>query len=330
MSQIVDRLLTEPEGERMMLLAPVVEGRRGEHAQVIEGLRAQGYVRVRIDGEVLAIEDVPDLERYRKHDVEAVVDRFRVRPDQQVRLAESVETALGLGAGRVRAAWIDDPDREPLVFSALYACPLCGYSIPELEPRMFSFNNPAGACKSCDGLGVKTFFDPARIVAHPELSLPAGAVRGWDRRNAYYYQQLQALAAHFDFDLNESFDALPQKVRDVVLHGSGDEVVETTFRSERYSSHTRRRPFEGVIPNMERRYKETESSVVREELAKFLGTRACDACEGTRLNQHARCVFLGDVNIPIVSALPVGEARRFFDELRLDGTRAEIASKGRQ
>jgi len=326
-SQIVDRLLAEPDGARLMLLAPVVQGRKGEHLQVIESLRAQGFVRVRVDGEVLAIEDVPELDRYRKHDIEAVVDRFRVRDDLQLRLAESVETALKLGGGRVRAAWIDEPAREAMVFSALYACPQCGYSIPELEPRMFSFNNPSGACKSCDGLGVKSFFDPARIVVHPELSLPAGAVRGWDRRNAYYYQMLEALAAHFDFDLNAPFDELPERVREVVLHGSGDEVVETTFRSERYSSHTRRQPFEGVIPNMERRYRETESSVVREELARFLGTRACDGCDGTRLNEHARSVFIGDVSLPTVAALPVGDAARFFDELSMAGHRGEIAAK---
>jgi len=326
-SQIVDRLLAEPQGTRMMLLAPVVEGRRGEHQQVIEGLRAQGYVRVRVDGTVTGIEEVPALDRNRKHDVEAVVDRFRVRPDQQLRLAESVETALALGSGRVLAAWLDEPDREPLVFSALYACPRCGYSIPELEPRMFSFNNPSGACKSCDGLGVMTFFDPARIVAHPELSLPAGAVRGWDRRNAYYYQQLQALASHFGFDLNVAFQELPERIREVVLYGSGEEVVETTFHSERYSSHTRRQPFEGVIPNMERRYRETESPVVREELAKFLGTRACEACAGTRLNEHARNVFIGEVSLPSVSALPVAEAYALFDGLRLDGARGEIADK---
>jgi len=326
-SQIVDRLLAEPQGTRMMLLAPVVEGRRGEHQQVIEGLRAQGYVRVRVDGTVMGIEEVPALDRNRKHDVEAVVDRFRVRPDQQLRLAESVETALALGSGRVLAAWLDEPDREPLVFSALYACPRCGYSIPELEPRMFSFNNPSGACKSCDGLGVMTFFDPARIVAHPELSLPAGAVRGWDRRNAYYYQQLQALASHFGFDLNVAFQELPERIREVVLYGSGEEVVETTFHSERYSSHTRRQPFEGVIPNMERRYRETESPVVREELAKFLGTRACEACAGTRLNEHARNVFIGEVSLPSVSALPVAEAYALFDGLRLDGARGEIADK---
>jgi len=326
-SQIVDRLLAEPEGARLMLLAPVVQGRKGEHLQVLEGLRAQGFVRVRVDGEVLLIEDVPELDRYRKHDIEAVVDRFRVRDDLQLRLAESVETALKLGGGRVRAASMDEPAREPMVFSALYACPQCGYSIPELEPRMFSFNNPAGACKVCDGLGVKSFFDPARIVVHPELSLPAGAVRGWDRRNAYYYQMLEALSAHFDFDLGTSFDELPQRVRDVVLHGSGEEVVETTFRSERYSSHTRRQPFEGVIPNMERRYRETESSVVREELARFLGTRACEGCGGARLNEHARSVFVGDVNLPSVASLPVGEAARFFDGLGMSGQRGEIAGR---
>jgi excinuclease ABC subunit A len=326
-SQIVDRLLSEPDDARMMLLAPVVDGRKGEHVQILEGLRAQGFVRVRIDSVVYPIEEAPALDRSKKHEIEAVVDRFRARADQQLRLAESVETALALGNGRVRAAWIDDDSREALVFSARYACGKCGYSIPELEPRVFSFNNPAGACKACDGLGVDAFFDPARIVMHPEISLPAGAVRGWDRRNAYYYQQLQALAAHFDFDLNAAFEDLGARVQQVILHGSGDEVVETTFRSERYSSHTKRQPFEGVIPNMQRRYRETESSVVREELAKFMGTRACPPCEGTRLNEHARHVYLAAMNLPAISAMPVGEARKFFETLSLSGSRATIAEK---
>ena len=326
-SQIVDRLLAEPDDARMMLLAPVVDGRKGEHVQVLDGLRAQGFVRVRVNGVVYGIEEVPALDRTRKHEIEAVVDRFRARADKQLRLAESVETALALGNGRVRAAWIDDESREPLAFSAKYACGQCGYSIPELEPRVFSFNNPAGACKACDGLGVDTFFDPARIVAHPELSLPAGAVRGWDRRNAYYYQQLQALAKHFDFDLNDAFEELSEQIQSIILHGSGDEVVETTFRSERYSSHTKRQPFEGVIPNMQRRYRETESSVVREELSKFMGTRSCPSCEGTRLNEHARHVYLGSMNLPSITAMPVGEARDFCSTLTLSGARATIAEK---
>ena len=326
-SQMVDQILALPEGERLMLLAPVIDDRRGEHAQALESLRAQGYVRARVDGVVVELDQAGALDRNRRHTIEAVVDRFRVREDVGLRLAESIETALALGDGRARVAWMDDPAREELVFSSRFACPHCGYAIPELEPRIFSFNNPAGACPVCDGLGVKSFFDPARIVTHAELSLPGGAIRGWDRRNAYYFQMVQALARHFDFDLDTPFRELPERVREVILHGSGDEPIQFTYVSDGGKAHQREHPFEGVIPNMERRYRETESSVVREELAKYLGSKPCDACGGARLNEYARNVFLDRYSLPGVTALPVGDAKALFASLELPGYRGRIAGK---
>jgi len=326
-SQMVDHVLEIPEGTRLMLLAPVVEGRKGEHVYVVDALRAQGYVRARVNGSVMLIEEVPVLDRYKKHTIEAVVDRFRVRDDLKLRLAESFETALSLTDGRVRVAWMDEPARDPMEFSARFACPKCGYSLPELEPRLFSFNNPAGACKSCDGLGVKSFFDPDRVVLHPELSLPGGAVRGWDRRNAYYFQLLQSLAAHYRFNLDTAFAKLPEKVRQVILYGSGDETIRFTYRNDRRGRYARTHPFEGVIPNMERRYRETESNIVREELAKYMSTRPCDSCGGARLNEHARHVYVAERDLPSITALPVSEARAFFSTLELPGSRGEIAAK---
>ena len=272
-SQMVDSVMARPRGERLMLLAPVVDDRKGEHARVVEGLRSQGYIRARIDGRVRELDDPIALDAKRKHSIEAVVDRFRVRDDLALRLAESFETALALSDGRAVVAPMDsDGNGEDTVFSARFACHVCGYAIPELEPRIFSFNNPAGACQRCDGLGVQTFFDPGRVVAHPELSLPGGAVRGWDRRNYYYFQMVQSLAAHYGFDIDTPFHDLPPGVRDVILNGSGAESIRFTFRTERRGDYTRTHPFEGVIPNMERRYRETESTVVRDELAKYLGT----------------------------------------------------------
>ncbi len=326
-SEMVDRVLALPEGERVMLLAPVVDDRKGEHHQVLDNLRGQGYVRVRVDGEVMDLDQVPELDLRRRHTIEAVVDRFRVRADLQQRLAESFETALALTGGRARVAWLDDPGREPLVFSSRFACPVCGYSLSELEPRIFSFNNPAGACPECDGLGVQPYFDPAKVVAHPELSLPAGAVRGWDRRNAYYYQLLQALAAHFDFDLDTPFGELPESIRRVVLEGSGEETITFRYHMGRGKPAERTQPFEGILPNMERRYRESESAVVREELSKFLSTRPCPACGGSRLKEGARHVFLGGTSLPRVAAMAVGEARDFFAGLELQGRRREIADK---
>ena len=325
-SQMVDQVLELPEATRLMLLAPVVEARKGEHLQIVEGLRRQGYLRVRVDGEVHEIDELPALERRKRHTIEAVVDRVRVRDGLELRLAESLETALALSSGRVRVVRMDEPDCEELVFSARFACPVCDYSLPSLEPRTFSFNNPAGACPGCDGLGTRTFFDPARLVAHPELSLPGGAIPGWDRRNVYYFQMLESLARHYAFDLDLAFDALPATVRTILLHGSGGEEIEFVYRQEGKRAYRRRHAFEGIIPNIERRYRETQSGAVREELSKFLGTRACDDCGGARLNVQARNVFVGDLSLPAISALPVGRAMRTLAGLGLEGARGEIAS----
>ena len=326
-SQMVDSVMTRPRGERLMLLAPVVGDRKGEHARIVDGLRSQGYIRARIDGRLHELDDPIALDPRRRHSIEVVVDRFRVRDDLALRLAESFETALALSDGRAIVAPLDGDGDGDTVFSARFACHVCGYAIPELEPRIFSFNNPAGACQRCDGLGVQTFFDPSRIVAHPELSLPGGAVRGWDRRNFYYFQMVQSLAAHYGFDIDTPFRDLPPTVRDVVLNGSGSDVIRFTFRTERRGDYVREHPFEGVIPNMERRYRETESSVVRDDLAKYLGTRACESCGGARLNRAARNVFVGSETLPALAALPIRAAHEFFASIQLGGARAEIASR---
>ena len=330
-SEMVDQVLGLTPGARVMLLAPVVEARKGEHLQILDGLRAQGFVRARIDGVVCELDEAPSLERNRRHTIEAVVDRVRVRPDLALRLAESFETALALSDGRARVAWMDEKEAEDgaedLVFSAKFACPVCDYSLSELEPRIFSFNNPGGACPRCDGLGTQTFFDPARVVAHPELSLPGGAIRGWDRRNVYYFQMVESLSTHYHFDIDTEFRELPSEVQEVLLRGSGGEEIRFTYRQEGKKAHTRTHPFEGVIPNMERRHAQTESSVVREELAKYLGTKPCEACSGTRLNRSARNVFLDTSNLPDITALPVGAARWRLESLELPGYRGEIATK---
>ena len=327
-TQMVDTVMARPRGERLMLLAPVVGDRKGEHARVVEGLRSQGFIRARIDGRLHELDHPITLDPKRKHSIEAVVDRFRVRDDLALRLAESFETALALSDGRAVVAPMDgDSVADDVVFSARFACHVCGYAIPELEPRIFSFNNPAGACQRCDGLGVRTFFDPSRIVAHPELSLPGGAVRGWDRRNVYYFQMIRSLAAHYGFDIDTPFRDLPRAVRDVILDGSGSEAIRFTFSTDRRGDYTRRHPFEGVIPNMERRYRDTESSAVRDELAKYLGTRACESCGGARLNRSARNVFVGGETLPALASLPIRAAHDFFTGLELGGAKAEIASR---
>ncbi|MGM0412263.1 MAG: excinuclease ABC subunit UvrA [Pseudomonadota bacterium] len=325
-SQMVDQVLNFPEGTRVMLLAPIVSDRKGEYHQQIEQLRAQGFIRARIDGDVVELDEAPALEKNRKHTIEVVVDRFKVREDIKQRLADSFETALAMADGNARIAFMD-PGHEELAFSANYACPVCGYSLPELEPRLFSFNNPAGACPTCDGLGVRQFFDPGRVVANPEASLAEGAVRGWDRRNAWYFQMLKGLAEHYGFDLDTPFQELRESVRDVILYGSRGELVEFTFVNDRGHANSRTQPFEGVIPNMERRYRETESSTVREELAKYLSQSACDDCGGTRLNRAARSVFVDGLRLPDVAAMPVGRAHEWARDLRLEGRRGEIAAK---
>ena len=326
-SQMVDHVLALPAGSRLMLLAPVVEARKGEHVQLLEELRAQGFIRARIDGDIIELDQPPKLDLRRKHVIEAVVDRFKVRPDLQQRLAESFETALILSDGLARIAWMDNARAEEILFSAKFACPQCGYSITELEPRLFSFNNPAGACPACDGLGVRQFFDPERVVGHPELSLAGGAVRGWDRRNAYYFQLITSLAAHFGFDIETPFEELPGQIRDIILHGSKGEEIRFRYLNERRGILERSHPFEGIIPNMKRRYHETESNTVREELARYLSHQACPDCGGARLNQAARHVTVAGRSLPEITALPVGSCRALFTSLQLDGRRGEIAGK---
>ena len=326
-SQMVDQVLALPEGERLMLLAPVVKERKGEHAKLLRELQAQGFVRARIDGEVVELDSPPPLDLRRKHTIEVVVDRFKVRDDLGQRLAESFETALRLGEGVARVAFLDTPERAELLFSAGYACPLCGYSLSELEPRLFSFNNPAGACPECDGLGAKPFFDPERVVGHPHLSLAKGAVRGWDRDNFYYFQLIKSLAQHYDFALDAPFQELPARIRTIILHGSNGEVIDFAYTNSRGETQIRRHAFEGVIASMERRYRETDSSLVRDELAKYLSSRPCPSCQGARLTRSARYVFVAGHSLPEIVARPIGVAREFFAELTLPGRRGAIAAK---
>jgi excinuclease ABC subunit A len=326
-SQMVDAVLEQPEGTPMMLLAPAISERKGEHAELIEELRAAGFVRARIDGEVVELDEAPKLDVRRKHTVEAIVDRFRVRPDLSQRLAESFETALRLGSGVARAAYMEEPKRAELVFSNKFACPVCNYSLSELEPRLFSFNSPIGACPSCDGLGTQEFFDPDKIVANPHLSLAGGAVRGWDRRNAYYFQLIQSLARHAKFDIEAPWETLPEPIKTLVLFGSDDEQIDFKYLDGKGGTIKRKHAFEGIVKNLERRYRETESATVREELAKYRSARPCPECRGTRLNRAARNVFIDGKNAPEVSALSVDRAVAFFAQLRLPGWRGEIAVK---
>jgi excinuclease ABC subunit A len=325
--QMVDQVLAQPGDRRYMLLAPVVRDRKGEHVQVFEQLRAQGFVRVRVNGELYELDAVPRLALRQKHSIEAVVDRFRPREDLRQRLAESFETALRLGDGLAEVRDLDDPEAAPLLFSSKFSCPVCDYALPELEPRLFSFNAPMGACPSCDGLGVTQFFDPARVVVHPELSLAAGAVRGWDRRNAYYFQLIVSLGKHYGFDPDTPWQELPEKVRNAVLYGSGDEQITFTYLTESGGRTQRKHRFEGILPNLERRYRETESQVVKEELAKFISDRPCPDCGGARLNRSARNVFVADRTLPELTRMPVDAALEFFSGLSLSGWRGEIAAK---
>ncbi|MFO1376361.1 MAG: excinuclease ABC subunit UvrA [Steroidobacteraceae bacterium] len=326
-SQMVDQVLRLPEGTALALLAPVVKDRKGEHLQVFEDLRGRGFIRARVDGRLVEIDSPPRLDLRRKHTIEAVVDRFKVRADLGQRLAESFETALRLGDGVAQVARLDGESSEELVFSDRFACTVCGYSLPELEPRIFSFNNPSGACEVCDGLGQKQFFDPGRVVTNPDMSLAAGAVRGWDRRNAYYYQMVQALGRHYRFDPETPYLSLPERARHVLLYGSGDEEIEFRYFDSRGGTQKRRHGFEGVIPNLERRYRETESLTVREELARYLGTRACPECGGRRLNRAARHVYVAGQSIPELTSRSVGDALEFFRSLSLPGWRGEIATR---
>ena len=326
-SQMVDKVLSLPEESKMMLLAPVVKNRKGEHVKLLDSLAAQGYIRARIDGEICDLSDPPELALQKKHTIEVVVDRFKVRSDLATRLAESFETALELSGGTAVVADMDNPNAEELVFSANFACPHCGYSVPELEPRLFSFNNPAGACPTCDGLGVQQFFDESRVVQNESISLAGGAVKGWDRRNFYYYQMLTSLAKHYKFDIETPYEDLPQKIKDIVMHGSGKEEIEFQYMNDRGDVVIRKHPFEGILNNMARRYKETESMSVREELAKNISNRPCADCGGSRLRPEARNVYIGNVNLPQISEKSIGESLEFFQGLTLTGQKAQIAEK---
>ncbi|WP_026287536.1 excinuclease ABC subunit UvrA [Thioalkalivibrio sp. ALJ24] len=326
-SQMVDQVLAMREGEKLMLLAPVVRGRKGEHHKLLESMRAQGYLRARINGEIHELDALPELDPRRKHDIEIVIDRFRIREDLRQRLAESFETATELADGLALVAWMDEPEREPITFSARFACPVCGYALRELEPRLFSFNNPAGACPTCDGLGVRQFFDPERVVGQPEISLAGGAVRGWDRRNAWYFSLLTSLARHYGFDVETPWQDLPAEVRAVILHGSGSEEIPLSTPAANGRLRTDHRVFEGIIPNLERRYRETDSAAVREELGRYLTEQPCPDCEGSRLNAAARHVFVRGHNLPQVTGMSVAGAQAFFDELELPGRFARIAEK---
>ncbi|MBS7073678.1 MAG: excinuclease ABC subunit UvrA [Haemophilus parainfluenzae] len=326
-SQMVDKVLSLPEESKMMLLAPVVKNRKGEHVKLLDSLAAQGYIRARIDGEICDLSDPPELALQKKHTIEVVVDRFKVRSDLATRLAESFETALELSGGTAVVADMDNPNAEELVFSANFACPHCGYSVPELEPRLFSFNNPAGACPTCDGLGVQQFFDESRVVQNESISLAGGAVKGWDRRNFYYYQMLTSLAKHYKFDIETPYEDLPQKIKNIVMHGSGKEEIEFQYMNDRGDVVIRKHPFEGILNNMARRYKETESMSVREELAKNISNRPCADCGGSRLRPEARNVYIGNINLPQISEKSIGESLEFFQGLTLTGQKAQIAEK---
>ncbi|GAA4815690.1 UvrABC system protein A [Marinicella pacifica] len=328
-SQMVDTVLALDEKRKLMLLAPVVRNRKGEHLLLLEQLRGSGFVRVRIDGRVYNIDDLPKLNPKQKHDIEAVVDRFRVKDDMAQRLAESFETALSLSDGLARVvSFDDDADSEPvdLLFSALFSCPVCDYSLSELEPRLFSFNSPNGACPECDGLGVSQFFDPQRIVQNWDLSLAQGAIRGWDKRHGWYFQMLKALAKAYDFDVNTPLKNLSDEVQEVLFHGSGKTPIRFTYYSDK-GEYQRSHPFEGIANNYKRRYQETESSMVREELNKYVSKKPCPVCEGQRLNESARHVYVEDTNLPTINALSIAKAHDYFEQLKLTGQKGQIAEK---
>lgn len=326
-SQMVDTVMAFPLDTRLMILAPVIQERKGEHIQLLESLQRQGFVRARIDGHVVELDEAPKLSLRTKHTIEVVVDRFKVRPDMAQRLAESFETAMRLANGLAIVADIDSPKTKEHIFSSHFACTECGYSLSELEPRLFSFNNPTGACPECDGLGVTQFFDPKKVLQNHELSLAGGAIRGWDKRNVYYFNLLSALAKHYDFDIETPFRYLPKKIQDVVLFGSGDEEIAFMYTNENGRRIKRMHTFEGIMPNMERRYRDTESQAVREDLSKYLATSDCPECQGSRLKLEARHVFITEKSLPEVTALPIHQSADFFQKLKLPGKRGEIASR---
>lgn len=336
--QMVDQVLALPEDSKLMLLAPIIRGRKGEHAHIFQNLRAQGFIRVRIDGLVVDLDDVPELEKNKKHDIEVVVDRFKVKDDLQLRLSESFETALNLSEGlaiitAMKGSSSEGSNSTPethipdMLFSARFACPICNYSIDELEPRMFSFNNPAGACPGCDGLGVKQFFDIDRVVQYPECSISEGAIRSWDRKNLFYFNMLTSLADHYNFNIDHPFQDIAPQHQQVVLFGSGNEVIDFNYVNDKGTVFKRSHQFEGIIPNMERRYRETESQSVREDLTKYMNTQHCPECDGARLRKSARHVFIDEKSLPEVGNIPVGELADYYEHLHLDGSRGEIAEK---
>ncbi|WP_320825449.1 excinuclease ABC subunit UvrA [Reinekea sp.] len=325
-SQMVDQVLTLPAGSKLMMLAPLIRDRKGEHLHIFNELKAQGFVRVRVDGTVMDLDEVPALDKRKKHSIETVVDRFKVRDDLQLRLAESFETCLTLSGGIAQIAWMDG-DGETLLFSNKFACPVCGYSIAELEPRMFSFNNPAGACEECDGLGLKQYFDRAKVLRDSSLTLAEGAVSGWDRRSVYYYSQLTSLAKHFQVDIEIAFDKLPKKFQKTVLEGSGDIEIDFNYVNSRGAIYNRKHTFEGIIPNMDRRYRETDSGSVREELGKFLAEQPCPGCHGSRLKESARNVFIDGVTLPEITHMSISDAVLYYKKLQLTGNRAQISEK---
>lgn len=329
-SEMVDQIMALPEGSKLMMLAPVVRNRKGEHLQMFENFKSQGFLRVRIDGVVYDLDDVPELELRIKHTVEVVVDRFKVRDDLQQRLAESLETTLRLADDLAVIAWMDEDDakaNEELLFSANYACKLCGYSLQELEPRLFSFNSPSGACETCDGLGVQQVFDVDQVVTKPQLSLADGAIRSWDKRNTYYFQMITSLADHFEFDVNMPYQDLPKKIQKMLLYGSGRSKIHFTYEGKKGQSFNRTHAFEGVIHNLERRYRDTDSNAVREELVKYMSVHSCSDCGGLRLKESARHVFIEELNLPTITDKAIGECFKFFDEIKLTGKQGKIADK---
>jgi len=326
-SQMVDTALALQLDTRLMILSPVVQARKGEHFELLQKLRSEGFLRARIDGKIIELDSFPTLDPKRKHSIDVVIDRLRARAEFRLRFAESFETALRLSDGLAMIAFMDDEKRQDLVFSAKFACKDCGYSLSELSPRLFSFNSPTGACPTCDGLGVQQHFDPELVVVDQKRSLAEGAIRGWDNRTQYYFQLLTSLAKHYRFDIDTPFMKLPKKIKDVILYGSGTEMIKFKYKNDNGNNFSRTDAFEGVIPNMQRRYRDTESTFVREELSKYLATRKCEACQGARLNEAARHVYVAGATISELSAKPVEQAKCFFEEMHLTGQRAEIAEK---
>ena len=328
-SEMVDKVLSFPEGTPLLMLAPVVINRKGEHLQLMKNFQTQGFIRARINGEIYELDDPPTLELNQKHTIEIVIDRFKVRPEMKLRLAESFEMSLKIADGVTYIASLEQDKEKEIVFSDRYACNICGYSLTELEPRLFSFNNPNGACKTCDGLGLKQFFDPKKVVVNEDLSLAGGAIRGWDRKTTYYFHMIQSIAKHYKFDIETPFNELEKNIQKIILHGSGKEKIEFTYQSfkNRKMMIQKNHSFEGIIPNLDRRYLETESNTVREELGKFLNSQICPDCSGTRLNESARNVFIGDQTLPQISEMSVEYAKNYFKEIKMTGWRAEIAEK---